>query len=67
VQDQLGLRLEQKNGQIDFVVIDKMEKAPTEKFTTTAPGRSRLSMKLFVFKWLLRRDREEAVVVTKIG
>jgi uncharacterized protein (TIGR03435 family) len=30
VQEQLGLKLEQKKGQIDLVVIDKMEKTPTE-------------------------------------
>jgi uncharacterized protein (TIGR03435 family) len=30
IQDQLGLRLEQKKGQIDLLVIDHAEKVPTE-------------------------------------
>ena len=30
VQDQLGLRLERKMGPVDFLVVDHMEKLPTE-------------------------------------
>jgi uncharacterized protein (TIGR03435 family) len=30
VQDQLGLRLESKKGPVEFIVVDRMEKAPTE-------------------------------------
>jgi uncharacterized protein (TIGR03435 family) len=30
VQDQLGLRLEAKRGPVEFLVVDHMEKLPTE-------------------------------------
>jgi uncharacterized protein (TIGR03435 family) len=30
LQDQLGLRLESKKGPVDFVIIDHIEKLPTE-------------------------------------
>jgi uncharacterized protein (TIGR03435 family) len=30
VQDQLGLKLEQKKGAVDLLVVDRLEKTPTE-------------------------------------